>query len=286
MTVEGKSPALILGGGANAISVARSLGQAGIPIHAAGHPVSPVRTSRYCTSFAEFPTSASLQEWMLEWLERGPREGVVLPCADDGLEVVARHREQLMAWGYVPIEADDDVLLAMLDKRETYLRARKAGIEVPHTVTPEDVDELDALVEELAYPCVLKPVHSHLFARLSGTTAKVLFAHNGEELRNTFRRMHALGLQMLITESIPGAEDQYFSYYGYMDSDGQSLLHFTKRKIRQYPVRFGLASYQVSEWCPDAAEVGLRFFQGVGLRGIGNVEFKRDSRDGRIKLIE
>ena len=34
------------------------------------------------------------------------------------------------------------------------------------------------------------------------------------------------------------------------------------------------------------AELGLRFFEGVGLRGLGNVEFKRDARDGRLKLIE
>jgi predicted ATP-grasp superfamily ATP-dependent carboligase len=30
----------------------------------------------------------------------------------------------------------------------------------------------------------------------------------------------------------------------------------------------------------------MRFFQGVGLRGIANVEFKRDPRDEQLKLIE
>ena len=286
MSRRSNIPAILLGGGANAVSVARSLARAGIPVHAAGYPASPVRSSRACTTFTEFGTDEDLQEWMLEWLSSGPREGVLLPCADDGLELVARHRAELASWGYVPIEADDDVLLAMLDKQKTYVRARSAGIEVPHTITPQDVDELDDLMGDLAYPCVLKPLHSHMFARLAGTTAKVLVAHNASELRHTFLRMQALGLKMLITETIPGPEDQYLSYYGYMDEHGESLLHFTKRKIRQYPIRFGLSSYQVSEWCEEVADVGLRFFQGVGLRGIGNVEFKRDSRDGRLKLIE
>src|SRR5262249_27438460 len=36
----------------------------------------------------------------------------------------------------------------------------------------------------------------------------------------------------------------------------------------------------------EVAELGLRFFRGVGLRGIGNVEFKRDARDGVLKIIE
>jgi predicted ATP-grasp superfamily ATP-dependent carboligase len=34
------------------------------------------------------------------------------------------------------------------------------------------------------------------------------------------------------------------------------------------------------------AAAGLKFFQGAGLRGIANVEFKRDSRDGTLRLIE
>jgi D-aspartate ligase len=34
------------------------------------------------------------------------------------------------------------------------------------------------------------------------------------------------------------------------------------------------------------AELGLRFCRSIGLRGFLNVEFKRDSRDGQLKLIE
>ncbi|HEX4563872.1 MAG TPA: hypothetical protein VH115_05400, partial [Solirubrobacteraceae bacterium] len=36
----------------------------------------------------------------------------------------------------------------------------------------------------------------------------------------------------------------------------------------------------------EVAALGLRFIQGVGLRGLGNVEFKRDGADGQLKLIE
>jgi predicted ATP-grasp superfamily ATP-dependent carboligase len=33
-------------------------------------------------------------------------------------------------------------------------------------------------------------------------------------------------------------------------------------------------------------EAGLRFLRGVGLRGLFHVEFKRDPRDGQLKLLE
>ena len=33
-------------------------------------------------------------------------------------------------------------------------------------------------------------------------------------------------------------------------------------------------------------DLGLALFGHAGLRGVANVEFKRDPRDGRLKLIE
>ncbi|MCB0290992.1 MAG: carboxylate--amine ligase, partial [Calditrichaeota bacterium] len=40
------------------------------------------------------------------------------------------------------------------------------------------------------------------------------------------------------------------------------------------------------EWVEEVAEIGKKFFLGVGLRGLGNVEFKKDLRDGQWKIIE
>jgi predicted ATP-grasp superfamily ATP-dependent carboligase len=48
----------------------------------------------------------------------------------------------------------------------------------------------------------------------------------------------------------------------------------------------GGATYHITDWSPEVAEQGLALFRAVGLRGLGNVEFKRDLRDGKLKLIE
>jgi D-aspartate ligase len=85
------------------------------------------------------------------------------------------------------------------------------------------------------------------------------------------------GHPMLVTEYVPGPDDQYRSYYTYLDHEGEPLVHFTKRKLRQYPTHFGLGSYHLTEWNPEVAELGLRFARGAGLRGLVNVEFKRDA---------
>ena len=279
-------PAIVLGGEAMAVSVARSLGRIGVEVHAVGDAVwDPVRRSRYCRTFTDLRGGGL--DARLDWLERrAPRGGVLLPCDDDGLELVARHRSRLVELGYRPIEANDEVLLAMLDKHRTYELAREIGVPAPRTVTVRRDEDVERAAGEIGFPCALKPLHSHLFAQHFSTRTKVWVVERKEELRETLGRMVELELEMLVTEILPGGDDRFFSYYSYLDERGEPLFHFTKHKLRQYPIRFGLATYHLSRWDEETAAVGLRFFQGVGLRGIGNVEFKRDPRDGQLKLIE
>ncbi len=279
-------PAILLGGTANALSVAWSLAPRGIPVFALNDPDSHVRFSRY-SRFVHVTGEGNVQERWRRWL-MGPegaalRGGVVLPCSDEALELVARHRPELES-RYVVSEANDAVLLAMLDKEQTYAIARRLGVPAPSTWSVRTAEELEAILDDVPFPCSLKPRHSHLFQRHFGVKA---FAASGkDELRAAFARADHLGLEMIVTEVIPGGEDRYCSYYTYLDDRGEPLFHFTKRKPRQYPNGFGTGTYHVTDWNPEVKELGLRLLQGAGVRGIGNPEFKRDPRDGRLRLIE
>ena len=71
----------------------------------------------------------------------------------------------LVELGHVPFEANDDVLLAMLDKARTYELAREIGIEAPLSFNVHTQDDIAVALERISYPCALKPVHSHAFAR-------------------------------------------------------------------------------------------------------------------------
>jgi D-aspartate ligase len=278
-------PAILLGGTVTALSVARSLTDAGVEVHVLDHRNSPVRRSRLRHTFVELD-AAHMQPGMLEWLRSNPREAVLLACGDEGLELIARHRPELLELGLRPMEADDEVLLAMLDKRRTDELAREHGIAVPRVLPLRGPADIEAVSREFGYPCVLKPVHSHIFVRRTGSRAKVVAVDSEAALRTEFDRLHGLGVEMLVIEVITGPDDEFVSYYSYLDEAGRPLLHFTKRKLRQYPTYFGSGTYHQTTRDPEVAEVGLRFLEAVGLRGLGNVEFKRDGNDGRLKLIE
>ena len=285
--MAGLPPAVLLGGENIAVSAARSLSRDGVSVYALGDPTDPVRASRHCFSFVDVGAKKGVADRYLEWLSSdGPRSGAVLPCDDDSLEMIARNRALLVEWGYSPIEADDDVLLAMLDKDRTYELSRAAGVPTPRTEAVRTRDEAVAAADSFSYPCALKPLSSHEFAQHFGILQKVLLASDRDELLEAFDRTLQVGVEMLVTEIIPGGDDEYYSYYSYLDENGSPLYHFCKRKLRQWPIHFGLTTYHEAIWDPRVAELGLKFFRGVGLRGVGNVEFKRDPRDGEYKIIE
>jgi len=280
-------PAIILGGGPIAVPVARSLRSVGAHVCALGSSRDPVRHSRACSRFVDLGAGDGVQERWMGWLGERPLPGaVLLPCNDDALELIARRRAELTQLGYRVSESTDDALLTALDKHRTYMVAGELGVPAPRTALATGPREALAAAAAIGYPCVLKPRHSHYFQRSFGLHRKVFVVSGPAELEAQLKRLDALALEMLVTEVIPGPDDSHHSYYSYLDADGRPLLHLTKRKLRQWPPGFGLACYHVIHRDAEVMEAGLRFFQGIGVRGVACVEFKRDARDGQLKLIE
>ena len=279
-------PVILLGGTANALSVAWSLGRRGIPVYALGPRTAHIRYSRYSQWIPVRENGDPQQDWM-KWLlgdaAAALTGAVLLPCADDGVELTACNRARL-AGRFRLIEGKDEILLAMLDKASTYALAARVGVPAPIVRPVCSLAEALAAAELVGYPFALKPRYSHRLQRFFKT--KLFVITSRQHLCSVFEQVQAHGLEMLVTEIIPGGDDRFCSYYTYLDERLEPLFHFTKRKLRQYPIGFGTGTYHISDWNPEVAELGLRFFQGVGLQGFGNVEFKRDPRDNQLKLIE
>jgi D-aspartate ligase len=278
-------PAVVLGGNANAISVARSLARRGVRVIAYGNQHAHIRHSRSCAEYVDVGRGPRIGDrWLRRLVER--RHGaILLPCDDDALELIARNRATLVQAGYNPFEADDEVVLAMLDKRRTYELASAAGIPTPAVIALTDDTAVECAIDEIGFPSAIKPVHSHAFARVF-KGRKAFVVDSPREFRRLARETRERGLEMIAIEIIPGGDDRLCSYYAYIDGDGRTLVGLTKRKIRQYPTGFGLGSFEMTDAAPDVAAAGAAFFTAVGVRGLANVEFKRDARDGSLRLIE
>ncbi|MCW2706459.1 MAG: hypothetical protein JWM22_301 [Frankiales bacterium] len=289
MTLYTEHPVVLVGGGYNALSAARSLGRAGCAVHLAldvGAGSFP-KASRYVSSWMRPSSPANaMGDWM-SWLERSVPEGsVVIPCSDPALELLSHHRSDVSALGMLPAEADPQLVLSMLDKEAGYQLARKAGLRVPRTQVVDDLEQGLAASESFSLPFAIKPRQSHRFLRMGDLSPKAVVVRRRADLEPQLRRIVDLHLPVLLTEVVPGPEHGYCSYYGYVDPTGRQLLHLTKRKNRQYPAGFGSGTYHVTAHCAEVLETGRALFDAVHLLGLGNVEFKRDERDGALTVIE
>ena len=275
---------IILGGGANALSVARSLGRAGAKVYAINEDTAYVRYSRYCR-WLEVPGDApdSWARFLLGPESDRLRGGVLLACSDDAIAIIARHRPELSARFRLE-ESYPAAQLDMLDKLRTYQAAQAAGVPTPRFWAARTREQVVALRDALVFPLIVKPHFTHLFERRSGR--KFVVAGDFDKLLRAHAALGAAGIETLLVEWIPGPDDRLCSYYTYLDGESTPLFHFTKRIIRRFPAGMGNACYHVTDWNPEVRDLALRLFRWVGLRGLANAEFKRDERDGQLKLIE
>lgn len=277
-------PAIVIGGRANAVSVARALARHGVAVHALAHPGMPVRWSRRCR-WIDVPDDATPDDWAEFLLDRRSeplRGAVLIACSDDAIEMICRHGGRL-APRYRLEEGDPGLRRALLNKLDTYRLAGRAGVPTPACWVAGSVAEVRGLLDGIRFPVIVKPQYSPDAERLGG---KYRHAADAVELMAAVRQAVCQDIPFIIMEFIPGPDSNASSYYAYRDETGRPLLEFTKTHPRRNPPNMGPATYHVAGWLPETAAMGRRFFDAIGLRGLGNVEFKRDPRDGCLKLIE
>ena len=281
------TPAVILGGDHNALSIARSLYPAGIPVYAINYPQAAIQYSRFSKWIDLSGSAARGPAIWVEYLLRPHsdylRDAVLLAASDEAIELITDHR-QLLSEKFILDLSNPSAQLCMLDKLCTYRAAQAAGVPTPKFWVADSREQIEQLKRDLVFPLVLKPILGHEFSKTFSGAYPVVY--NFHDLLEGFDAIHGAGIRAFLVEMIPGPDDKLCSYYTYLDEEGNNLIDFTKRVIRRYPMNMGGSTYHVTDHVPGIQELALTLFRQVGLRGVANVEFKMDERDGKLKLIE
>ncbi len=281
------------------LDIARSVGRRGIPVYGIDPDPNAVgRVSKYCKLVVCPDPKKSEQDYiqfLVDWGKTLGSKAVLYPLSDDMALLCSRERQRLQPY-YECVMPDHATMVKLSTKKGLAAAAQECDIPAPHTVTPSDSREVETVAKHLAYPVILKPVESAYWHApeiasllrehaLSGR-AKVVLCREASELVQAYGRIAAHDDRMIIQEMIPGPDENLVYISFYLDRQSKPLAIFAGRKLRVLPVGFGSASYVRSFRDPELERVALQLLSGVRYQGLGGIEFKQDTRDGRYKLIE
>jgi predicted ATP-grasp superfamily ATP-dependent carboligase len=274
--------------GPTGLTVVRSLGRAGVQVTAVHHDANePSSGTRYARLQILPPLEQDENAWLEFLLSEGrrlaPRKAALLPVSDAHWLFIARHRRVLREHFLFALPEGDD-LEQWLEKPFQYAAAAKAGVPFPRTLVPRGLADVHSALSGLMFPCLLKPVLSHLWQR--EYRSKLTFVRTPEELIRHCEDALARGLGFMIQEYIPAEDNEIYGLHCCLNRDGEPLGYGVARKLRQQPPRFGNSCLTAIVHEPRVIELGLRLFRAMKFHGIGSIEFKRDPRDGEFKLME
>jgi D-aspartate ligase len=267
----------------------RSLGRLGVPVYAlTERRYTPAVWSRYLAG--KFDWSATGQEDPADLVERlrevGRRIGrpaVAIATDDEAAILLAEHaaelREQFLLPG-VPAHLPRQ----LNGKQGLFEYCTAAGIPTPRTAFPTSPDELTALGRELGYPLIAKNITAGGKRTSDYVVGTVLVADERELLERFAGRADLTGL--LLQEYVPHQRGEDWFVHFYCDADSDCLVNICCRKVRSWPPGRGWTGYAATEDNPVLTELTTQLTKAVGWRGIGNVDFRYDIRDGRYKLLD
>ena len=281
-------PVVVLGvfNGPNEVGIARDLGRRGVPVlitdnNGAGLNVPSRYAAKRLIPDPHHDDQGFLEE--LERIARGLRQRAVLfPGRDDYILPVVGATERLSPYFLMPF-AGLAVMTRLLDKWQQFEAAQRAGVDSPRSALLLSAADAAAAAGDFAFPAILKPTTAQAGQRELGV--KLVSVKTAAELPEAYERASVCG-PLLLQEYVPGNDDETYYLGSYLNERSQPLAVFTGRRLRQYPRGSGAARSAESVWVPEVAEAGLRLLRELGFNGVSHVEFKRDPRDGRYKLIE
>ena len=280
------APAIVVSGDEVALSVVRDLGRERVPVLAMGPDKrSPTLRSRYC---APWPCAnpEDDEEQLIADLETVgsllPQPGVLFPAADQYCFAISRHKTRLEKSFIVPVMPWERMRL-LADKELQLGLASEAGIDTPITAFIHGPDDLAAAADAVPFPAVLKPAVPK--ERFRDVQFKVVALESRRRLDEAYARFASYG-PFLLQEIIPGGDDEVYIAGGDHDAQSRCVAMFTGRKLRQHPRGFGVSRLCETLWSTELAELTVRLLAHAGYQGVSDVEFKRDPRDGRFKLME
>ena len=288
MSIETSTPVMILQAvNHGPLGIARSLGRMGVPVYVADLDArAPACVSRYCREV--FPCRLDDAETAVRALlaasRRIGRRPILIPTTDDAALFVATHQTAL-GDAYIGVDLDPELVRDLCSKKRMHYLARRCGVPTAQAVFPGNRADVLAFVENAVFPVMLKGIDGLRLWRERGE--RMLIVHSRGELLEAYDRLEdPRDPNLMLQEYIPGGDDTVWMFNGYFNARSECLVGVTGKKIRQYPVHRGATTLGICLRNETVAETTKAFMRAIGYRGVLDIGYRFDARDGQYKVLD
>jgi D-aspartate ligase len=268
-----------------ALGAVRSAGRLGIAVFLAhGDRRCPVDVSRYSSGALMLPREASsaAKLELLVAFGRQHRQPVLLPVDDQSTLFVEEHTAELEPAFRFPWQPTG-LGRTLADKRTMYELCLREGVPTPGSTFPQSESESVAYADEMSFPLVLKRIRP--FGSSTGPNVRVV--HDRRGLIDAYRLMESpIEPDVMLQEHVPDVGQPNWIFNGYFDEQSRCRVAFTGRKLRQAPPHAGAATMGVCEANEAIEDTTTRFLGALDYRGVVDVDYRLDCRDGQYKLLD
>ena len=299
--VTSTPPAIVLGvEHPRAVAVVQSLGRLRVPVIGVDHDRSARGLySRYLSDTIFVSDHHESAVATLESLTRY-HGAVMIATNDHYLTLVSQHFERL-ARRFIVTTPPWEVLGRVMDKARCYALAQSIGLNVPRVFTLASVEELDRVIATLDFEThayvLTKPLpvgepidgSTRRFTRVAGLDAETARVRCVEILARTG------GLPM-IAEVVPGQSDTCIGVSMIVDRGHDPVAWYCVKRLQLrpyekdegfiHPYELGANVHCESTRDDEAVDSASRLLRAASYYGPAAVEFRRDARDGTLKLIK
>jgi predicted ATP-grasp superfamily ATP-dependent carboligase len=169
------------------------------------------------------------------------------------------------------------------DKNCLHHIAEELGVPTPTIAYVDQPGQLSEKVEQIQFPCVVKPSRSRL--RLDGVWRRtsVLRVQSKEELLDVIHGRPELQQPFMIQREVEGEGCGVFA----LCENGEAKVLFAHRRLREKPPWGGVSTLRESVALdPTIKDYAIQLLRRLEWHGVAMVEFKREAGTGIFHLME
>ena len=224
----------------------------------------------------------SFIELLVELGKLAKTKPVLISVSDLEVLLFSKHRTRLEQYFLMNIP-DRKMIDILMDKTEFYKWGHEK-FSFPKTILVKSDSDFEKALDGIDYPIIFKPKYRNSqWLKLHLPKANIF--NNRQETTDFYNKAKEVEKHFVISEFIPGGDDHVETCHVYY-RNGELLATYVDQKIRQNPPITGTGTF-ISSCANDFIKnETIQIFNQMKFTGIGGMEYKKDSRTGKYKIIE